>query len=366
MQPLLMRHICSILTAAVLAAAATSCGSRNGEAGFGMEACGWPSDASEGYSRGVSAPFCGFADGRFVTAGGANFPEVPAAKGGAKRYYSDIYVLDGKNWMKAGELPEPLAYGGSFSVNGEMLTAGGNNGKETVADVFRIVPLGGGLMALPSTPLPFPVEQAGYACDGNLIYIAGGLTPDGVSGKVISGKVSDLGIEWTEIADMPEPLVQPIAFVAGDALYVWGGFDPDAKSVSSKGWRLSLGSREWEYAGEGPSGETFAGAAAAVLADGRAVAVGGVDKDVFTHGLSAAGEEKAAYMTMDPEDYRFNRKLRIFDPEEGRWTSAGEDGALALAGAGIASDGKTTYITGGEIKPGIRTTGTWKIEIPVK
>lgn len=361
-----MKRLYRIIAATVLAVAITSCGSRESEASFSLEDCGWPSDASDGYSKGVSAPFCGFADGRFVTAGGANFPEVPAAEGGIKRYYSDIHILNEGSWVRAGELPFPLAYGGSFNVNGEMLTAGGNNGKETVSDVFRIVPLGSGVMALPSTPLPFPVEQAGYASDDDVIYIAGGLTTDGVSGKVLAGKVSDVSIEWTEIADMPEPLVQPIAFVTGGLLYVWGGFDPAEKSVSSKGWRLDLGSGIWESAGEGPDGETFAGAAAVVLEDGTAVAVGGVDKNVFTRGLSATGNDKAAYMTMDPEEYRFNRKIRIFNPSEGRWTSAGEDKAMALAGAGAASDGKTVHITGGEIKPGIRTTGTWKLEIPVK
>ncbi len=366
MQPLLMRHIRIFIASLVTAAAISSCADRGTGESFRLYGCGWPSEASEGYSKGVSAPFCGVYDGKFVTAGGANFPETPAAEGGQKRYYSDIHVFDGERWMKAGELPFPLAYGGSFTIDGEMLTAGGNNGSGTVADVFRIVQLGGGLMALPSTPLPTPVEQAGYASDGDTIYIAGGLSADGVSEKVLAGKVSDAGIEWKEIAGMPERLVQPVAFAAEGCLYVWGGFDPVEKRVSTKGWRLDLNSCKWDEAGEGPDGETFAGASAAVLDDGRAVVVGGVDKDVFTHGLSAAGEAKAAYMTMDPEDYRFNRKLRIFDPEEGRWTSAGEDGALALAGAGIASDGKTTYITGGEIKPGIRTTGTWKLEIPVK
>lgn len=361
-----MRHIFGIITATVMAAATLSCGSRESGPDFHLHDCGWPSDASEGYSKGVSAPYCGFVDGRFVTAGGANFPDVPAAEGGTKRYYGDIHILGEEGWTRAGELPFPLAYGGSFSVNGGMLTAGGSNGSGPVADVFRIVPLGGGLMALPSTPLPFPVEQAGYASAGSTIYIAGGLSTDGVSGKVLSGKVSDLGIEWTETAEMPEPLVQPAAFATGRSLYVWGGFDPVRKSVSTKGWRLDLETSEWHPAGEGPDGETFTGASATVLDDGRVVVVGGVDKDVFTHGLSASGDERTAYMTMSPEEYRFNRKIRIFDPSEGKWSCAGEAGTMALAGAGAASDGNTAYITGGEIKPGIRTAGTWKLEITAK
>ena len=88
------------------------------------------------------------------------------------------------------------------------------------------------------TPLPYPVEQAGYAADGSVVYVAGGITPDGVNMKVLAGKIRGLDIEWEETAPMPEPLVQPVAFITGGHLHVWGGFDPQAKTVSSKGWKM--------------------------------------------------------------------------------------------------------------------------------
>lgn len=64
--------------------------------------------------QGVSAPFAGSIYQNLIVAGGCNFPDVPAAKGGTKRFYADIYELPhpDKNpngqWHKIGELPKAL------------------------------------------------------------------------------------------------------------------------------------------------------------------------------------------------------------------------------------------------------------------
>ena len=43
---------------------------------------------------GVSAPFAGFVGDWLVVAGGCNFPDVPAAEGGQKVYYREVYALN--------------------------------------------------------------------------------------------------------------------------------------------------------------------------------------------------------------------------------------------------------------------------------
>lgn len=45
-------------------------------------------------SLGVSAPFTGVSGGQLFVAGGCNFPGKPAAEGGTKEYYCNIYALD--------------------------------------------------------------------------------------------------------------------------------------------------------------------------------------------------------------------------------------------------------------------------------
>ena len=43
-----------------------------------------------GGGEGVSAPFAGIIGNHLVVAGGCNFPDLPAAEGGAKKFYSHI------------------------------------------------------------------------------------------------------------------------------------------------------------------------------------------------------------------------------------------------------------------------------------
>ena len=49
--------------------------------------------AADTASLGVSAPFAGIHNGVLIVAGGCNFPDKPVTEGGAKRYYSEIFVL---------------------------------------------------------------------------------------------------------------------------------------------------------------------------------------------------------------------------------------------------------------------------------
>lgn len=71
--------------------------------------------------QGVSAPFVGTIGKSVLVAGGCNFPTTPAAQGGKKQFYADIYELtniddDTQQWHKIAQLPQPLAYGVSVSV----------------------------------------------------------------------------------------------------------------------------------------------------------------------------------------------------------------------------------------------------------
>ena len=47
-----------------------------------------------GGKEGVSAPFAGMSKGSLLVAGGCNFPGKPAAEGGEKVFYRDIYELE--------------------------------------------------------------------------------------------------------------------------------------------------------------------------------------------------------------------------------------------------------------------------------
>lgn len=207
------------------------------------------------------------------------------------------------------------------------------------------------------------IEQAGYAQVGHTIYVAGGISEDGASRSVYAGEVNGIKISWVELPQLPEPLVQPVAMATESRLYVWGGFNPETKEIFTTGWYLDEGSPEWKAIGTPEENAPFVGATSIALPDGRFAVIGGVDKDIFSWGLSATGKDKHKYMTMEPQAYKFNQNIRVFNPETQTWTVEGRAEKLALAGAGLASDGNSLYVIGGEIKPGVRTPQIWKFEL---
>ena len=63
----------------------------------------------DGRQEGLSAAYGGVLDGAVVVAGGCNFPGKPAAEGGEKVYYNEIYVLRDPDkapagWEEAGQV----------------------------------------------------------------------------------------------------------------------------------------------------------------------------------------------------------------------------------------------------------------------
>ncbi|MBR7086382.1 MAG: cyclically-permuted mutarotase family protein, partial [Prevotella sp.] len=84
--------------------------------------------------QGVAAPFAGVVGSQLVVAGGCNFPDTPAAEGGQKRFYSEIFVLDAADphmWEPMGELPKPLAYGATVAVPEGLVCIGGTSDGKT-------------------------------------------------------------------------------------------------------------------------------------------------------------------------------------------------------------------------------------------
>ena len=188
------------------------------------------------YAKGVSAPFCGVAGDVLVVAGGANFPDKSLLEGGAKRVYADIWAKApaSRKWVHAGVLPDSTAYGATFAVDGALILSGGNVCGETTDKVYELR-LRYGKAVLRTLPqLPVPMEQCGWTRDGDRLYLVGGVGTTGVYACTIGDYV------WSKVADLPEPLVQPVAFASGGKLYVWGGFNPETLEVSDRGLCLEI------------------------------------------------------------------------------------------------------------------------------
>ncbi|WP_148468114.1 hypothetical protein [Alistipes sp.] len=329
--------------------------------GTGQPAAAWeplPAIASgTPYGLGVSALYAAEVDGVLLAAGGANFPDLPAAEGGAKRCYDEVWMLrpGADAWHAAGRLPSPSAYGAAYGLGDRLIIAGGSDGRATSAAVLALRVAGDSATIASLPDLPLPLEQAAAAREGTTLYLAGGLS-DGVPSRgVYACDAGEDAPAWRLVAELPEPLVQPVATAHRGRLYVWGGYDPATREARAGGYRYDPADGTWQPIGGLPDGGTLTGAAALHLPAGRLLAAGGVDRALFTEALRLGPDQRADYLRQPVAYYRFRPALWLFDPAAERWQLLAESPAAARAGAALAAARGGVCLLGGELKPGIRT-----------
>lgn len=129
--------------------------------------------------QGVSAAFAGSTGSKLLVAGGCNFPGTPAADGGDKQFYADIYELNlhhtagTMQWHKIGCLPQPAAYGVGVSVPHGMVCVGGtSNGKQSLAKGYYLKSGHNHQLVIEALPaLPQPLDNMAGAYGGGYIYV---------------------------------------------------------------------------------------------------------------------------------------------------------------------------------------------------
>ncbi|MEF2683116.1 MAG: cyclically-permuted mutarotase family protein [Parabacteroides johnsonii] len=354
-------------------------------------------------SSGVSAPFTGINGGQLLVAGGCNFPDKPAAEGGTKEYYSDIYALDitarsPAGWRRIGKLPMPLAYGASVTTPEGLVWIGGNNNEEVSGQVFSIswnterqMP---DISKLPALPVPMDNLAAAYA-DGCL-YVAGGNKQAEYANSLFCLQfASPTGKQWIRLPDFPGPArIQPVLAAQkspdGTRLYLAGGYQPVSgyrgAIVSTDLLSYHIETKRWKNEGFLPVSEdgspyTATGGCIVSSGDSSLLLAGGVNYSRFSDALdrplrtkqaASAGNfalrdsllnETRNYLSQPTEWYKFNSSLLLYNTFTRRWTSLGNYEEPARAGAGIAQHGNTVILIGGELKPGIRTSEVNAFEI---
>lgn len=324
-----------------------------------------------GYELGVSACYAAVYDGALYIAGGCNFPEKPAAEGGAKRYYNGIYkaVLgDTLVWEQVATLPAASAYGATVQAGSRWIIAGSMNSDGATSGVYCLdLEKGSEAVALPS--LPCTIDNTAAAINGEKIYVVGGNADGKASNRVFMLDLAATEKGWQELPAMPSRArVQPVCAATVEALYVWGGFCP-ADSINDAvthcdGARYIFAEQRWEKLPEvvieGEEEPFSLSGGVATLCGDRIVAAGGVNKDIFTDAISGRYTltSKEEYMHHPAEWYRFNSRLAAYDPQKGCWELISNDKAFARAGAAMTANGNDIIYIGGELKPGIRTPET--------
>ncbi len=316
--------------------------------------------SASGYAKGVSAPYAGVADGVLLMAGGANFPDLPAAEGGKKGFYDEVFALRDGAWHCIGHLPEQAAYGVTLPLGRRLVLLGGANGSGALRRVITLGVEEERLVTDTLTALPFAWEQGAGAVVAGHLYIAGGVAEGVPSSALWRLDTKADTATWQPLAAVPEPFVQPVMAYSGDALYLWGGFNPSTGQVADRGYRYDIATDTWHPLPGIPDGGTLTGGCAATLPDGRILCSGGVDRTIFTAALQLTAEEMPAYLAQPAEAYRFRRSVWCFDPATGTWSQLGDSPCTARAGAALVVHGSALYLLGGELKPGIRTPENYR------
>ncbi len=330
-------------------------------------------DTEDGIASGVSAAFAGVADGHIIKAGGCNFPTNPMAPGSVKKFYQAIYEVfcdkDGQVRTEViGTLPAPMAYGSSVTTPEGLVIIGGTTATEALNTVYKINVGADGQAVVTELPsLPAAIDNMHGAWLDGKVYVAGGNVAGAPSNALYCLDLAKLDKGWKRLADFPgNPRVQPVLAGSTNAkgeprLYLWGGFAGKGEnrqaSLDTDGFEFNPASGKWK-AIEGPvteSGEAIStgGGVGCTLPDDRIVVTGGVNKDVF---LEALRNQAHDYLSHPIEWYRFNSRVLVYDPKNGKWNIAANDTETARAGAAAAvtPEGEVLLI-GGELKPRIRT-----------
>ena len=323
--------------------------------------------------QGVSAPFAGVSNGFVLVAGGCNFPDVPAAEGGRKVFYSDVYALEAAmpqgGWRKVGQLPDSVAYGVSVSVPDGVAVIGGTNGRQSLATALLLSYSRGKAAVSSLPPLPVGLDNMAGAYGGGYIYVAGGQT-DGVAANRAFRLKWPGGSEWERLPDFPgKARLQPVAAVQSGAerqmFYLLGGYSTDGTNGGGLCYD-PLYNRWRETSDIAVDGKAVALVGASAVNSGTSfiVCIGGVDRDIFNQALKGAAP---SYMLHEPAWYRFRTTLLIYNTITDSWSEMEGAPALARAGSGVVdyADGgiHRWLVINGESKPGVRSADATSVSV---
>ena len=362
------------------------------------------------YAKGVSGHIAGEPrPGLLVMAGGCNFPDRPAREGGAKRYYSEIYIADylgafnlacetkaselDMGWRLIGHLPQPTAYAAFLRYDDKLIVAGGQSATGDLSDTYMIQlndSLGVEITPLPS--LPEPRSGMASALIKNVLYLIGGRVNGKLSNTVLSLDLSRPQKEWREETPYPHsPFLKLVAamhlYERGSSSYVpylgvmgaFTGVDEPDQRVQAEVTYMTYTpqTKQWQTYKIAPDDPIatygFGGGYASV---GEASFSGGVRADLFVMALQrekdlkdakAKGNrrlvkklqaEQRAYLSHDPAWYGFCSNWYSFDRSRGRGEAKsgfrfdGRADAVYLDRCSSMMDG---MLIGGETMPGVRT-----------
>lgn len=333
--------------------------------------------AQKGFEKniGVAGVLSGTLENKYVVVGGgANFPFEPVAVGGAKKTYSDIYLLetDGSklntvdhiNWINE------IGYGASVTTKDGIYYVGGSTNPEGDNDILLVTVVEGKLKVEKVGDLPFTLQNGGVVEKDGKLYVFAGKQNGQATNKLWSYDLTTKEVK--ELAPIPgaDGRTQAVGQILNGELYVFGG---GTSIAYTDGYKYNFITNEWtKVASVELDGKEISvlGANSVKLNDSEMLVIGGFDKTIWddaNHNLGTLKGKKlekykAGYFGADPKDFNWNKDILVYNATKNQWRTLGEIPFDAPCGEGLVIINNKVYSINGEIKPGVRTdrmfTGT--------
>lgn len=332
--------------------------------------CAGELPAQKGYEKNIGTVgiLYGLLEERYiVTGGGANFPHKSVLEGGAKQMYSDLWLIDTKSENKIIEhinLPVEIGYGASVTTEKGIYYIGGSSNQQADDDIlFLTLDENKNLKYEKIGELPFTF-QSGAAVEYNgKLYIVGGKQNGTPSNKLYEYNLTNKVIKELPSVPAGRGRTQSVAQILNDSLYVFSGGDTTAYT---DGYKYNFETGKWEEISPvRVNGKEISllGAASVKLNKKEMLVIGGFNKEIYDDAVKKLGtlrgqellKFKASYFGADPDDFRWNRDILIYNSEINSWRSIGEIPFNAPCGEGLVIVKNKIYSINGEIKLGVRT-----------
>jgi solute:Na+ symporter, SSS family len=337
--------------------------------------------ADERISEGLAGSFAGVHNNVLIVAGGSNFAGLKPWEGGSRIIYDKILVaeivngnlslFDDREFL----LNEPVAHGAAVSLPSGVICTGGQTPGGLTGRTFILSWQGSDLVKNELPSLPFALRDHSAAAVGNIVYVAGGETENGVSRRFMSLDMNDREKGWTLLPDMPVGLsgLSLVAQTDGEepALFVIGGRSRNEATglteFYSSVFKYSISSGSWtrknniSLPGEDQERPVSVAAASAIGAV-HILLAGGDKGEVFRQveremlniqqGDTDAVARRDSLWISHPG---FSNKILAYNTITDKWFLVAElEGDVPAVTSLVWWDGRLV-MPGGEIRPGIRT-----------
>lgn len=330
--------------------------------------------------HGFAGAFAGVSGGNLIIAGGANFPDGPPWRGGAKVWHDSVFALESpaKEWRSIGWLPIPLGYGVSVTWKDVILCVGGSDSSQHRRDVVALRWNGEQLENIGGPALPIPLANAAGVIIGDFLYLAGG--SESPRSLRASNKFWKLDLSngltegrWTELPSWPGPeRVLPAMAVQNEKILLISGarLMPDNTGKATRQFLKDA----YAFDPKSESWTTISGPPAPlVAAPNPGIPLGYADV------LFLAGDDGEHFFQQVGESHPgFPVPLYRYNTVTDRWTEAGEFPRVLDDGGHLRGNGGTFppvttpvvswqgqfVLPSGEIRPAVRTPKVLSLSFP--